>query len=427
MASLVSSKYISLGKRELLKRPVLAMGSLFAFTLPIQINLATWAMWFWAAALVSTRTFQWNQQAKRIVLPFVLVYSTYVLGSLDDFVNSLPFLGRRLSFLLVAILIASSGFRQREIRVLLKAFIRGVLMAGIICLTVALIRSLHLSGEGLNFRPNVLEGRGFLESIIYGGNYFFGVHFSFLHQTAYFGLYVLAALSHLLFDKDMGINGLKKKWLIGFFIFLLILISNKGVFLGLGVLLIGFFAFRLPLKLFLISLVFLAGATYTLISWNPRLNQAVMDFKNKGFELNPKAQYGFYTRLLSWDSALELINEEAVTGYGVSRSQKELNKVYEQKGYVHPAKQQLNAHNLWFQLFLDNGIFGLFAALSVFYVLFRACLSINRYSQAFFWCVLILFLQTFLESIWNRFSGASFSAFYGSIVLATYFIQKQEG
>lgn len=407
--------------------PVLSMATLFAFALPIQMNLATWVMWFWVVALAFTKGLQWNNRLRRIILPLCLVYVTYLLGALSDVSGSLPFLGRRLPLLLVVILIAMSNLNKKSIQQLLTAFVYGVVTAGILCLLVAVFNSLSWGDEGVKFQANVLADKAFFESILYGGNYFFGVHFSFLHQTVYFGLYVLAASAHLLFDQELKFSKRRKFLFLLFFLLLLILISNKGAFLGMILLLIAYLGFRLQRTQLLAALLVLATLSFCIAKWNPRLNQAIDDFSKKGLELNSKAQYGFYTRLLSWDSAIELIRKEPIRGYGLAHSQKELNRTYEEKGYVHPARQRLNAHSLWLQLHLDNGVFGVAAALALFFVLLRASWPLEASNRAFFWVVLILILQSFLEALWNRFSGSSFTAFYTGLVLSNWYINQIEG
>ena len=407
--------------------PVLSMATLFAFALPIQMNFATWIMWFWAAALVFTKSLRWNNRVRRIILPLSLVYSTYLLGSLTDFSGSLPFLGRRLPLLLVVLLIAMSNLNSKAIKQLLTGFIYGVVCAGVLCLLMAVWNSLNWGKDGLVFQANVLEGKAFFESVLYGGNYFFGIHLSFLHQTVYFGLYVLAASAHLLFDQGLLFSNKRKRVLLVFFFFLLLLISNKGALLGMILLVLAYMGYRLQRTQLLVAVVVLIGLCFALIQWNPRLNQALDDFSKKGFVLNPNAQYGFYTRLLSWDSALELIRKEPIRGYGLAHSQEELNRIYEEKEYVHPARQRLNAHSLWFQLHLDNGIFGLISALVLFAVLFRSTWPLEASTRAFFWVVLILLLQSFLEALWNRFSGSSFTAFYTGLVLSNWFLKRTSG
>lgn len=383
---------------------------LYAFLIPFEQKLVTWALVLWLiCSLVNYKTRSLVKNGYLWIFP--LLFFTYVLSSLYSGVTSFEFLERKLSFLVFPLLFFLHGYGRKEGKSLLKIFVAGLLFSALICLVAAIYRSLEVSEGLVVFTPNLLEGRGFFDSILYGGNHFFGNHFSIFHQTVYYALYLCTGIAILLFTKGL----LKLKYralLIGFFIIILFLVSNKAGFVGLVlVFVIRILSFRVNLLKKVVAAVLILCISLLFALTNPRVKESIGKILKGDITLNKNARYDFTTRLLSWDAAIELIKKEPFWGYGAPNAQRTMNKYYKENEYIYPLKYQLNAHNQVLQIWLENGLLGLIVLMSIL-ILGAKQAKKNKEHRALFAAVLvILFVNILFESIFNRFSGISFFSY----------------
>ncbi|MDB4271080.1 O-antigen ligase family protein, partial [bacterium] len=290
---------------------------------------------------------------------------------------------------------------------ILKAFIWGLLASAITLLVIAFYNSFQIRNGVFIFQPNVMEGRGFIESILYGGNYFFGRYLSVFHQTVYYALYLCAGISILLFQTKL-FSAKLRTGLLGLFLFFIFLVSNKASFIALALILIlKLYNWNVNhiKKLIGVSLFTLMLATFVFL--NPRIKESVLKIVEGKMTLNKEARYGFATRLLSWDAAISLIEERPVLGYGHGATQAALNKRYQEKGYIFPLNESYNAHSLWLQSWLENGLLAMIILFAIFLVLFQK----SWHNPLFLAFVLLLLTNSLFEGMFNRFSGISFFSF----------------
>lgn len=123
-------------------------------------------------------------------------------------------------------------------------------------------------------------------------------------------------------------------------------------------------------------------------------------------------------RLLSWDAALGLFSEKPFSGYGAGNIQDELDDYYERKDYKKPLKDRHNAHNVFLQIALENGITGLLILLLIFILIFNK--GMQRPVTVFTMLVGLIFLINGLFESWmNRFSGLAFFSFMVCFILTS--------
>ncbi len=404
-----------------MQRPIFKEGYyygalLYAFLVPFHQKAATLALILWA--VLSLMNFDKSAIEKnRSLWLLPLLYLTYLIGLLTSGTASFGFLETKLSFLIFPLIFYLHKYTEVQRKNILKALVFGVIFSAVICFIYALHRSVGISEGTLVFAPNVLEGKGAIESILYGGNYFFSDFFSIFHQTIYYALYVTAAMAIVLFRKDLFSK--KTRLILAlFFVLLLFLISNKAAVISVVAILF--------LKISTLEISwYKKGASFLIAAicigvflWmNPRTRESLEKIADEGLTLDKNGRYGFKTRLLSWSAASALVKEEPLAGYGVGDTQKKLNEMYEQKEYIFPLKKSYNAHNLWLQTWLENGLIGLLVLGLLFFSLFRA-----GFKDTYFWgftlaLIILLFVNSFFESIFNRFSGISFFAFLTCYVL----------
>lgn len=379
---------------------------LYAFLIPFPQKIVTIALMVWVLlSLISYRKSALVKQPYLLLLP--AFYISYSIGFFISECFSFKFLEYKLSFLIFPLLFFLQHYNEKERMDILKALVWGLALAGGVCLTLALYHSLGTQDGTLFFRPNVLEGKGFMESILYGGNYFFGRHFSVFHQTVYFALYLTVAIAVLLFRPNLFARKLRLFLLI-LFIGLIFLISNKASFIALMVvfgLKLWTWKVKSHKKWIGISLFVVVLVTFSFL--NPRIKGSIVDITQGKMTLNKEARFGFETRLLSWDAALSLIKEKPILGYGHSETQKALNNRYSEKGYTVPLKENHNAHNLWLQSWLENGVLAILILFGIFFSLFNA----SQNKALFIAFAVILLINSIFEGMFNRFSGISFFSF----------------
>lgn len=382
----------------------------YTILIPFHQKLATIALGLWL--ILSFFSFTKVELVKRkqlMILP--LLYLTYFIGFLTAETHQYRFLETKLSFLIFPFLFFLHRYNERQRDRMIKVFVLGLVTSAIVCLFVALYRSCVIEQGAFLFRPNVLKGKGFMESILYGGNYFFGRYLSIFHQTVYYAMHLSVGIGIVLFRPNLF--SLKLRFvLLGFFIVMVFLISNKASFLALA------FIFLIHLgmaKINNMKKVFggalLIGTLVVLVFMNPRANESFKKVATTELSLNKNARYGFATRLLSWDAAISLIKTNPLWGYGAGETQLRLNETYRQKEYKYPLKENLNAHNLWLQIWLENGAIGILVLMGVFMMAFKVAFKVKANSGFYLILLLVLLINSIFESMFNRFSGISIFAF----------------
>lgn len=399
----------------------------YAFCMPINEKLSTsivflaillliWA--FSKGAIIPI----WNNYL--LVLPVLFLCYVLSISVLSDQFDA-KWLELRSS--LIAFPLLFLGKRKMSLLAILRVFVLGSVLAYLICFGQAIFNSIDFVGGEWQFEPLINRERGFFQAIVYEGNYFFGKHFSILIQTAYFGFYLTMALAALLIYGKQLFEG---KYLI-VFVFLLVLgILQTMSLAALG----GLFILTMIWATAFVKRAMHKGIVYLLIAGmfaigaftQPRLKILMNDLTENKFELNPNGRYGVMLRFLTWDSALEIIYEKPWFGVGVANAQKKLNQKYEEKKYVYPLKDNLNAHNQFLQTALEMGIVGIFLLAAVFGLLFHKKGQVTKKNRLFLSSFMVLLWFNFVfEVFFSRYVGISFFCFfYGLCVTMD---QKVEG
>lgn len=381
-------------------------GLLYAFSVPfpqkiINITLIVWILLSLLGCDKSTII-----KSKHLwLLP--AFYATYFIGFFTSETVSFKFLEYKLSLIIFPSLFVLHTYGYKQRKRILKIFVWGLVASIITCLVVAFYNSFRIQNGNLLFQPNVLEGKGFMESILYGGNYFFGRHLSIFHQTVYYALYLTTGVAVLLFMPKLFVQKLRLTLLI-LLVGMIFLVSNKASFIALTFV-SGFKLWRLNVRpgkkwvsVLLFTIVLLMFALL-----NPRIKRSIITIAKGQMVLNKEARYGFGTRILSWNTAISLIQERPLLGYGHADTQNVLNNKYKEKGYIYPLKENYNAHNLWLQSWLENGFLAILLLGGVFLVLFYKSFDLSLFLAITF----ILLINSMFEGLFNRFSGISFFSF----------------
>ncbi len=394
----------------------------FAFSIPFYQMLSTIVLVLWLFVSLTNLTNS-NLSKKRGLLLLPALFLSYLLGFALNADFSVSILERKLSLLVFPLIFCLNSFSTQQIQKIFKWFIIGLFFSSIVCLVKATYNSIHIIQGGFYFRPNVLEGRAFFESIMYGGNYFFGNHLSLFHQTVYYGLFLVSGIAILLYNAA-GFQSKRIRFgLIVLFLVLIFLLSNKSTFVAVWALFLiwTLSQFNNLEKKGMLVLAFLAFSTI-IVFFNPRSRTAIYKITNEKLEINKEGRYGFATRLLSWDAAVTLIKKRPLQGYGASRAQTELNRLYKEKGYIYPLKDKLNSHNLFMQLWIENGVLAALVLIVTFISMAVKSLKIKyrKLNLLGITLVCILFITALFESMFSRFSGIFFFSFMVCMILGMY-------
>ena len=383
---------------------------LYAFLIPfpqkiINIALIVWVVFslfgFSRVTLVKNK-FLW-------LLP--AFYITYFLGVFTSQTPSFHFMEYKLSLLVFPLIFFLRTYNEKQRNNILKVMVWGLSASVVICLVMALYNSISFQNGDFLFQPNVLEGKDFMESILYGGNYFFGRHFSFFHQTVYYAMYLCAGVTVLLFRPELFSEKLRTV-LLSVFVIAVFLVSNKASFIVLA-LILGIYIWTWKVsrnkKWIGVSLFAIVIMAFTL--FNPRMKESALHILEGNIALNKDARYGFATRLLSWDAAISLIIERPFFGHGYGDAQAVLNKKYEEKNYLFPFKESYNAHNLWLQSWIENGLLAIIILFGIFLGLIRCIPNNGEHNALVLSFIVLLLVNSLFEGLFNRFSGISFFSF----------------
>lgn len=402
---------------------------LFTFTLPFYRKFSSLflGVFVFSALLIFYKkretAFKKLQATSLLKSPLILIlyFSLNLLALFYTESANLPtgikILEKNLAFLVFPILLTVYELSKKEVSSLLGSFVYGNILAALICIFLAILKSIKIVDNKILFKANIVEGPNinFFNSIFKGGNYFFSSNFSaFLHPT-YFSMYLVLALA------VVWVLKLKYKYLISLFLIsILLLLSSKGAFISILflfsiVLFIGIFSkkskFSLGSSFALFALI--ACLTYV-ITLNPRVNALINSIKESKFEINPSSSENFQLRLMTYDAGIEIIKESFLLGVGPGDLNKEILKVYEQKNYTTPLARKLTIHNLFLADFAKFGILGLLVIGATFF--FSVIKSLRQKNMLLLSLLVVVAVNGLFESVFALYSGVVFFAFFYCIL-----------
>ena len=216
----------------------------------------------------------------------------------------------------------------------------------------------------------------------------------------YISIYILLVLSYYLKDKLVSRDRLAIVMILFLYIFLLASIAAYLILVLMAVLLI--FDMADKQKKYTGFVMFILGATVFLN--NPRVSGFYELLKGIRQNADQEVMILGKAKVLSWDASIKLIGEAPILGYGTGDANDTLFKKYNELGYSFNSENRYNAHNQFFQTYLQIGILG-FAILFGIFLLLALRLKNSRHEFSVF---LILFISLLVESMLVRFNGIVF-------------------
>jgi O-antigen ligase len=319
---------------------------------------------------------------------------------------------KRLSFLLFPLVLFYPGRKIIEkIHLILRLFVICTFIYVVYCFGNALHDSLIILTHKWIFNPHPLEYEY--------ENYFYGARLSSLVHPSYLAMYiVISILISLDSFFDYSFTFFRKVlWLsvvIVFLITLYLLSSRAGILAGIIVLPIYFlFKFYKYFSkwILLIAIVLLTSVFVIVARTNQKISFSVDGILktdiNKTFEKDE--------RYLIWKSALGVIKENLIFGVGIGDASNELKKEFKSRGYTTGYYDNLNAHNQFLEVLLENGLIGLIIFTTILgYMSYIAISQKNLLSGLYIIMMIVFFM---FESTLNRLSGVTFFPFFSFLLI----------
>jgi O-antigen ligase len=188
-------------------------------------------------------------------------------------------------------------------------------------------------------------------------------------------------------------------WMIFCSIYLLYYLKNKRI--------------SSVLRLVTVSLFVLLSLT--LINRNGRVKAYLYDVK-RNFRIERFDWKNIDQRTREWVTAISLIKESPLIGFGMNQIQNKTVERYIKYGYVLEAEMKVNAHN---QLLETQVTFGIFGTLTLLWMLLTPIIFKNRlkYSKLAIAFVLLMSYYLSIESMFNRQWGIMFFVLFYCILV----------
>ncbi len=346
-----------------------------------------------------------GEPSTNLFLMFVTLFVWQAVGLIfaDSPEAGLERIIKRIAFILFPAVLFFPGEKiKRNIRFIMKMYAFFILIYITYCLINAFLSSFHHEEGKWVFRT-------FHELYTYE-SYFMGERLAGKVHPTYLAMYVITAMIISIdsFFEDYISKSGKILWFfisLIFFVVTLLLSSRAGVVAVVVVLPLFLFS-RLVSKIptWLMVSVMIAFITLfaTVLLMNTRLRNTVEEISSE----NINETFNKDVRIMIWRSAWGAIRGDLLEGVGTGDASSELKKEFISRGYKEGFYNDLNAHNQFLEILLENGIIGLIIFLLIIsYMMFTALRQHNAVLQFFTITVVIFFL---FESMLNRLSGIMF-------------------
>lgn len=301
----------------------------------------------------------------------------------------------KLSLIIMPLIFAGANkLYAQKYKLILKAFILGIIVAAVSCFVVALIKYKFYS---VSF-----------------DDAFYYKKFMLFHHPSYFAMYIVFAIILIIhfLKNDYSKSKIWIKISLYFTIILFVVTvyfaSSRAGILTM-ILVAAMLAVLYLLKLRNIALKISIIASIILVSFfvikNPRFKQPAKIIKEELSGSKKVKLSEANTRILIWKSAISEIKNNFWTGVGTGDSYDKISKHFYAK-----TKRKYNAHNAFLEVFLTSGVFAFLNMLLIFVLVFIEALKNKKHVILFL--LLILSFNFLFESVLNSIGGVVFYAFF---------------
>lgn len=388
--------------------------------LPIYVHLLPVVMGMWVICWIyenknglKRNAFTDNRAATLLML-FILFYLWQISGLLiaESLNTGLERLFKRISFLIFPLVLFYPGkFIIRRIRLILLAFALATFVYILYCFANALLTSVFHEGHVWMFRTHPPEYPW--------ESYFFGSRFSDPVHPSYLAMYIILAViilfEHVFDNCETLIHRTLFSIIISIFLISIYLLSARAGILAAIFVIPAYFLLkfyqRLPKWIVLIMILSIACLFVFLAQKNERINNSINNLSDKKISEILKKD----PRILIWQSALGVIKKNPVFGVGTGDATKRLKEEFVARGYMDGYYDNLNAHNQFLEIWLENGLIGILCFLAILvYMVYISVKQQNILLGLFVLSIIIFFL---FETMMNRLAGISFFALFAFLLI----------
>ncbi|MBI5218489.1 MAG: O-antigen ligase family protein [Bacteroidia bacterium] len=358
-----------------------------------------------------------------VMLTLVVFYLIHLAGMINtsNYTDGLFDLEVKLSLIFFPLVfITTDKYFKLNFNKILGAFVLGNTIASIVCVGVAVFRSLYFDNGLISFNP---FAERIYEGIMITENNFFYERFSVLIHTSYFSMYLAFSIIILSYFIDKGIffkiPFLKNVYylLILFFLVVVYLLSSKaGILVIIVILSIATFMYILRKRswinvfLFFTTIIFIVIA----IKFNTRLNIGTNQIKSTVLNADKTGISSQNDRLVIWFESLDIIRNNLIFGVGTGDYIDELIVLYKKNNIEKAYKHHYNAHNQFIDTIIGHGLIGLVPL--VFLFIYPLIFAIKRKNYLFAFFLLVVNINFIFESMLNRQAGVTFYTFFISLL-----------
>jgi O-antigen ligase len=199
------------------------------------------------------------------------------------------------------------------------------------------------------------------------------------------------------------------------FIIVIYLLSARAGILATVIVLPVYFLFKFyakyPKWIWLIVLVIFTILVVFIAKKNERVNSSIEGISKDNIDKTLNND----PRLLIWKSAIGVARKNLIIGVGTGDATDKLKKEFVSRGYIAGYYDNLNAHNQFLEILIENGLIGLILFLSIlFYLAYMAINKQNILLGLFIISTVVFFI---FETMLNRLAGVSFFGLFSFLLI----------
>jgi len=365
-----------------------------------------------------------NNKAAVLFSIFIAFFIWQVLGLFltESLSTGFERLFKRLSFILFPLVLFYPGSKIiKNIDLIIRLFAISTFLYIVYCFGIALHHSLIIENQNWTFNPNPAEYSY--------ENYFYGARLSDPLHPSYLAMYIIISVLisfESLFDNSVS-NFKKGLWSVMIIVFIIViyLLSARAGILAAVIVFPIYFLFkfyaRYPKWVAFFGLITIAAVLAVVAKKNERVSSSIEGVSqqniNETFKNDP--------RLLIWKSAHGVIRKNLILGVGTGDASVELKKEFISLGYVNGFYDNLNAHNQFLEILLENGLIGLILYSCILLCMaYIAKIQHNILLGMFIITIVIFFI---FETMLNRLAGVSFFALFSFLLIYAKTKKKTKG
>jgi len=325
-------------------------------------------------------------------LPLVLLFLLYAVAYYrDNYELSIKMFEQKASLIAFPLIFFSLKLNKPNLIKVLKTFVYGCFTAYIILLVIAFYNSIDFST--FNFTPILKDYVG-KEYDYFQVHYFLGKLFANNFHGTYLSIYFLFSIIIInLFNNEFSVR-IKYIFCLCFGAFIFQIFSISGLFILLIIIL--YFGKKYT------KIVILTVLTIGIIFSSFKLTKTIDSLKAQN-------------RLIIWETTISVLKEEPLFGYGIKTAQKKLHDNYPKSGEFGALiqKKKIDSHNLFLQVSIEMGFFGLFLLFMVYFKIVFVKIKDYKLKALCISFILLFTLLSIIESTFNIYLGISyFCLFY---------------